>query len=72
MEKKKISVIMSVFNEVEDQLIDSISSILKQSFKDFEFIIVLDNPNNTIARNIILKNKKNDSRVVFLENEKNM
>lgn len=35
---KKISVLMSVYNS-EDTLEDSINSILKQTFSDFEFLI---------------------------------
>jgi len=37
----KVSVVMSVYNG-ESYLNDSISSILEQSFKDFEFIIIND------------------------------
>ncbi|AYA40841.1 glycosyltransferase [Xenorhabdus nematophila] len=40
-EKLAISVIMSVFNG-EKFLTEAINSILEQSFKDYEFIIVND------------------------------
>ncbi|MDF1682658.1 MAG: glycosyltransferase [Patescibacteria group bacterium] len=37
----KISVIMPVYN-TKDYLVEALESILNQSFKDFEFIIVDD------------------------------
>lgn len=40
----KISVLMSVFNETREEIIESITSVLNQSFRRFEFIIVNDNP----------------------------
>ncbi|EFE3751846.1 glycosyltransferase, partial [Escherichia coli] len=40
----KLSVIMSVYSESEKMLRQSIDSVLNQSFRDFEFIIVNDNP----------------------------
>ena len=43
----KVSVLMSVFNENEKELDEAVFSIINQTFKDFEFIIVNDNPINT-------------------------
>ena len=39
---KKISVVMSVYNTKEKWLKEAIESILNQSYKNFEFIIILD------------------------------
>lgn len=69
MRKIHISVIMSIYNESENQLKKSINSILGQSFKEFEFIIVLDNPNNLKAKKYI--NNIHDDRIIFLENNEN-
>ena len=63
---------MSVYNEPEKFLRESIESILNQTFKDFEFIIVLDNPNNKKAEEIIKDYQKKDKRMVFLKNKKNL
>jgi len=44
MKQPIISVVMSIYNEPEEWLRESIESILNQSFSDFEFIIINDNP----------------------------
>ncbi|ABR54312.1 glycosyl transferase family 2 [Methanococcus vannielii SB] len=72
MEFKKVSVIMSVYNEKEEYLKKAIESILTQTYQNFEFIIILDNPLNNNAKNIILNYKKNDKRIIFLENTENL
>lgn len=72
MENIKISVIMSVYNEEEVWLREAIESILRQSFEDFEFIIILDNPKNIKLENIILNYKENDKRIRFIKNPENL
>ena len=44
----KISVVMPVHNEPENVLRTAINSILNQTFKDFEFIIINDASENII------------------------
>ncbi|WP_433745215.1 glycosyltransferase [Falsibacillus pallidus] len=66
----KISVIMGVYNG-EKYLHDAIKSILNQSFKDFEFIIC-DDGSTDKSVNIIEHYKKNDKRILFLQNDKNI
>lgn len=65
-----LSVVMSVYNETVIELSRSISSILEQTYRDFEFVIVVDNPNNREGIDFIKKIK--DDRVRVLYNEKNM
>jgi len=69
---QSVSIIMSVYNETDDMLIEAIESIINQTYKKFEYIIVLDNPMNKDAKNLILKYKERDKRIVFVENEKNI
>ena len=42
----EVSIIMSTYNESISELSEAIYSILNQTFKNFEFIIITDNPNN--------------------------
>lgn len=67
-----ISIVMSVYEESIEQLQRAIDSILGQSFKDIEFIIILDNPQNIEAREYIFLRQEWDPRIVFLENKKNI
>ena len=69
--KPEISVIMSTYNEKEQYIRESIESILNQTFKDFEFIIVLDNPENEMIKKVLLDYSKIDSRIKLLFNKKN-
>jgi len=66
----KISVIMPVFN-TEQFLEEAIESILKQNFKDFEFIII-DDFSTDNSFNICEKYAKKDARIKLYRNKKNM
>lgn len=67
-----ISVLMSVYKESNELLKQSIESILNQSFRDFELICILDNPENTDALALISYYSKLDNRIQLLVNEKNL
>lgn len=67
-----LSVLMSVYNETEQELWESVESILAQTFKDFEFIIVNDNPERKELKEILHKIKTKDSRVKVINNETNI
>lgn len=68
----KVSVLMSTYKEPENYLRQAIESILNQTFKDFEFIIILDNPENELHKKIIREYQNNDARIKFYINEKNI
>lgn len=70
--KPQISVIMSVYNENLADLTLSVESILNQTYKNFEFIIIIDNPNNDIAINYIKQKASYDNRIRYYINEINM
>lgn len=67
----KISVIMTCYNEKKEWIVQSIESILNQTFKDFEFIIVLDNPESEELKQLLVNYKKKDDRINLIFNEKN-
>lgn len=67
----KVSVIMSIYNETEDEIKKSVSSMVNQSYPYIEIIIVLDNPQRNEIPSIIEKlNKKNN--ILLVINEKNI
>lgn len=67
-----ISVVMSVYREPKQWLEQSIDSILNQSFSDFEFIIIIDDPQNQDAINLVQQIADEDKRIVILKNEENI
>lgn len=70
MESITVSVIMSVFND-ERFLVDSIESILKQSYKSFEFIII-DDASTDRSSEILKKYARIDKRIKVLTNKENL
>lgn len=68
----EISVIMSTYNEKRTYLEEAIESIRKQTFKNFEFLIVLDNPNNEEIRQCIYEYALADQRIKVIVNEENI
>lgn len=66
----KVSVVMPVFNG-EKYLVESIESILAQSFKDFEFIIVNDGSSDDSNR-IIENFQSNDCRIININSTRNL
>lgn len=64
--KPKISVIMSVYNS-QEYLKDAVESILNQSFREFEFLIIDDNSNDESLK--ILESFKDKRIKLFKQNE---
>ena len=57
----KISVVMPVYKG-DEYLSEAVDSILNQTFSDFEFIIICDNPTNE-TKDILEKYQQSDSRI---------
>ena len=68
MSKIKLSVCIPVFNG-EDYIKEAIESVLTQSFKDFELIIV---DNNSTDKTVSIVKSYTDTRIRFLQNEINI
>lgn len=70
--KKLVTVIMSTYNETEEWISESVQSILEQTYINFEFIIILDNPQNITLRNTLVKYAMRDKRIKIIPNECNI
>ena len=68
----RLSVIMSTYNEKENELLLAVHSVLNQTYTDFEFIIVCDNPENSDLCSLLESIEQTDSRIKIVWNEKNM
>lgn len=65
-----ISVIMPVFN-CEDDVPNAIQSILKQTYEDFEFLILNDGSSDSTG-DILESYQKIDQRVKIFNNQSNI
>lgn len=68
---KKISVIMSAYNENIEWFEKSLISILNQTIKEIEVILIIDNHNNIELINIAKKYSQKDNRIKLLINKEN-
>ncbi len=69
MNQPKVSVVMPFYN-CEQYLDESISSILHQTFSNFEFIII--NDASTDESDTIVKKYLHDKRIIYVNNETNI
>ena len=67
-----ITVLMSTYNETEGDLRKSIDSILQQSYRHTEFLIINDNPTNEMLARVLEEYHNRDPRVRVIKNDKNM
>ena len=72
MDNYKISVLMCTYNETCTVLSKAIDSIINQTFSDFEFIIIIDNPKRNDLISMVEEYSMKDNRIRFSVNEKNM
>lgn len=67
-----VSVVMSAYKEDPSIFRDAVNSILAQTFTDYEFLIVLDNPDNDELKSIIDAYAQEDQRIRPIFNERNL
>lgn len=67
-----VSVLMSVYNAPASFLRESIDSILQQSYRDFEFIIINDGCTKGDTVDTLNEYEKKDSRIQLICNEENI
>lgn len=67
-----ISVIMAIYKEPVEWMRFAIESILSQTYKNFEFIIINDNPEREENRLLLTEYKDKDNRIVIINNDTNI
>lgn len=68
----KVSVLMCVYNESSKFIRESVESVLEQTYNNFEFIIVCDNPENDHVVSLLKDYKQKDSRIILIINDTNI
>jgi glycosyltransferase involved in cell wall biosynthesis len=68
----QVSILMSVYKESLDWLRQSIDSILEQTFTDFEFIIICDNPEYIEGIALLKEYSKQEHRIKLVFNQVNI
>ena len=69
MEPILVSVIMPIYKTNKQYLMEAIDSILNQSYKNFELLLVIDEEPMLGTKEFL--EKKVDNRIVIIENGKN-
>ncbi|MBN2396206.1 MAG: glycosyltransferase [Candidatus Atribacteria bacterium] len=70
--KPKISVLMSIYNEPIEWVSEAIESILFQTFKNYEFLIINDKPDRKENIVLLAEYAKKDRRIKIIENAHNI
>lgn len=68
----RVSVLTPIYNTNPTHLRECIESILNQTYTDFEFLILNDSPDNKEIEKIVLGYAKQDKRIKYSKNDKNM
>lgn len=68
----EISVIMSIYKEPHDWICGAIDSVLKQTFTDFEFIIIDDAPDEERHHDLLADYLQKDERIHVIRNKVNI
>lgn len=69
---KKLTVLMTTFNEKKEILRQAIDSILCQTIRSFDFLIIVDNPENKEIVDVLNEYACSDKRIKIFVNEKNL
>lgn len=67
-----ISVIMSVYNERPEQVQQAVDSILKQTYLPMEFVIVLDNPERSDLKELLMNYDNRVEMIKLVCNHQNL
>lgn len=68
----EISILMSVYNETESEVMESVTSLLEQTYSNFEILIVNDNPSSEANQALLRKVAVLDPRIRIIHNSANI
>lgn len=68
---ERISVLLSTYNEPCEMILSSIQSILNQTYKKLEIILINDNPEREDLDKLLCSIKAQDERVIYIKHKRN-
>ena len=72
MTKPKISVLLTLFNSNVEHLEEAVQSILKQTYSDFEFLIIIEYGTDIKIVKLIEEFSQRDKRIVLVKNKEKL
>lgn len=72
MENDLVSILMCVYDEKDEYIVKAIESIINQTYKNMEIIIVCDNPTNSRIKKLLGQYKIKDNRIKIIINKENI
>ena len=68
----EVTVLMTTYREEEEIFKQALESIIKQTLKDFDILIIVDDSENKEIISIIEEYSKDDNRIQYIINENNL
>ena len=73
MDEILVSIIMPTYERNEKVIKRAIDSVINQTYKNWELIVVDDNKKDEVSKNVqTILNEINDTRIIYIKNEENM
>lgn len=67
-----VSILMSIYREDKEIADKAVCSILNQTYRNIQIIIILDNPQNILVKDYLTDMANHDHRIIFLVNDTNL
>ena len=72
MDEILVSIIMPTYERNEKVIKRAIDSVINQTYKNWELIVVDDNKKDEVSKNVqTILNEINDTRIIYIKNEEN-
>ena len=68
----KVSILMSIYNENESEIIKSINSLITQTYCNLEIIIIVDDPPEKVKYEQVLLPYEDNNKIIVYYNEQNI
>lgn len=67
-----VTVLMTTYNENKEIFVNALESILNQTYKNIEILVIVDNKENKEIINTLKEYTKKDNRIIYVVNSQNL